>query len=188
MNPNVKFAIMVIISIIIGIGIAFLWAKFSLFLGAILKKHYTAKLTLSNLDDSSYHSRNQRQQSEQKIKPAKGIKNLYKVYHYWIISNIDRVFEPLYRHFDSSPEKQNQDNSTKNKDDNRNPESPINTIHSEKLTYSKQRCQPKKNDTEKTFLLFVEPCPQLSYFCLHFFNLTVVIDYHVGVFYPLLGR
>jgi len=149
MNLYIKFALIALVSLIIGFIVAILWAKFSLYIGKVLKQRYVRNnLAFRDFHYSSYHSGNQRQNSCQQINTTKSIKSFNKFNHHGIMFYIDRIFEPLYRHFDSSPDKQQKNTNAKTKDYNGNPESLINIIHSDTNANTKELpCQPKKNDT-----------------------------------------
>ena len=151
MSPNIELILVVVVSSIMATMIAIAWAKFSLFVGAVLKRRYTKirditqeSGALSNLNNPSYHSGNQRQQSGQQTKPAHAINGIYQIYRHWIVGLIDGIFEPLYRHINHSPQKQYQEKCTSTKDNGRNFKG---FIHTDKSITGGSGCQPKKNDT-----------------------------------------
>jgi len=127
MYPTEQFILMAIVSLVVATMVGLAWMKFSLFIGNVLKRRYTkikdkTQLSgaVSNLNNSSYHSGNQRQQCDQQINSAHAIKSIYQSYHHWIVSLIDGVIEPLYRHINRSPQKQHKDTKTGNKYNSRN--------------------------------------------------------------------
>ena len=127
MNPNVVFALMIIVSFTVGTILTLALVRFSLFLGVVLKRRYGTtrytsyeSLASANLDNPSNHSRKKRQQSNQQIEATRGIKSVHQGYHRWIIGLIDRVLQPIYWHLNCSQHKQYQDTYTCTKDNSRN--------------------------------------------------------------------
>ena len=121
MNPNILFIIGMGCSIILGITLAILWARFSLYLGTKIKKHInnSGLLISHNLCDSSNHGRNTRQYCHKQIKATNGIKSFYRSDNHWIAFLVYRVIQPLYWYLNGSPYKRDKNSCTHTENDTR---------------------------------------------------------------------
>ena len=147
MNPNIIFIIGIAYSIILGATLAILWARLSLYLGTIIKKHInnSGLLISSNLCHSSNHGRKARQYYYKQIKATNGIKGVYQSNNHWIMFLVYRVIQPFYWYLNGSPYKRDKYSCT-HAENNTRYLKPLIQSHNDNLAQGKDENNHKQTE------------------------------------------